>query len=73
MNPRGLTGITCNFGSGVSAMSGFSLFTRYVLLIFSLVTEALTYMIISAKTKIHRVWKKGIMLRVCIYCESSGM
>ena len=32
MNPRGLTDIMCNFGSGVSAMSGFSLFTRYVLL-----------------------------------------
>ena len=28
--------VMCNFGSGVSAMSGFSLFTRYVLLIFSL-------------------------------------
>ena len=30
MNPWGLTDIMCNFGSGVSAMSGFSLFTRYV-------------------------------------------
>ena len=33
---RGLTDIMCNFGSSVSAMSGFSLFTQYVLLIFSL-------------------------------------
>ena len=31
----GLTDIMCNFESGVSAMSGFSLFTRYVLLIIS--------------------------------------
>ena len=34
VNPRGLTDIMCNFGSGVSAMLGLSLFTRYVLLIF---------------------------------------
>ena len=27
--PRALTGIMCNFGSDVSAMSGFSLFTRF--------------------------------------------
>ena len=33
-HPR-LTDVMCNFGSAVSAMSGFSLFTRYVLLIFS--------------------------------------
>ena len=26
MNPRGLTDVMCNFGSGVSTMSGFSLF-----------------------------------------------
>ena len=31
-----LNGIMCDFGSGVSAKSGFSLFTRYVLLILSL-------------------------------------
>ena len=31
----GFTGIMCNFGSGVSATLGFSLFTRYVFLIFS--------------------------------------
>ena len=36
MNPRGLAGIMCNLGSGVSAMSGISLVTGYVLLIFSL-------------------------------------
>ena len=36
VSPRGLTDVMCNFGSGVSAMSGFSLFTRYALLIFSL-------------------------------------
>ena len=33
-HPR-LTDVMCNFGSAVSAISGFSLFTRYVLLIFS--------------------------------------
>ena len=35
-NPRGLIDVMYNFGSGVSTMSGLSLFTRYVLLVFSL-------------------------------------
>ena len=35
MNPRGLTVLMCNVGSGVNVMSGYSVYTRYVLLILS--------------------------------------
>ena len=35
MNPRGLTDIMCNFGSGGRVTSGFVLCKRYVVCLFS--------------------------------------
>ena len=51
-------------GSGKGNKDIFKNGHRELILVF--VTEALTYMIIPAKTKIHRAWKKDIMLCVCI-------
>ena len=35
MNPRGLTDVMCNFGSGGRVTSGFALCKRYVVCLFS--------------------------------------
>ena len=35
MNPRGLTGVVCNFGSGGGVTSGFALCERYEVCLFS--------------------------------------
>ena len=36
MNPRGLTDVTCNFGSGGRVAVGFALCKMYVVCLFSL-------------------------------------
>ena len=72
MNPRGLTGIMCNFRSGVSAMSGFSLFTRYVPGTFNLLTLMFRHdrvmlqiknLLIAGAVEINFVSYYGIMLQ----------
>ena len=42
MDPPGLTVLICNFGAGVNATSGLSVYTRYLLLIFSLKCSSMT-------------------------------
>ena len=41
MNPRGLTDVMCNFGSGGGVTSGFARCKRYVVCLFSLKSKGI--------------------------------